>query len=133
MRYVFIGGDSAAAEMVELGVRTSWPDAESLRATTAREGLEIVSGKSPDVILLHAGISDMSLQEAIQRLRQFPHTPLLVLSETDDEMEIITALESGADDYLRIPFDINVLIARVEAILRRLQVPYGPLNEMSMV
>ena len=132
MRFVFIGGDSAAAEMVELSVLASWPDAKYLIATSAREGLELVSGTSPDVILLHAGISDMSLQEAIQRLRQFPHTPLLVLSESDNEMEIVTALESGADDYLRIPFDINVLMARVEAILRHLQVPYGLLTESTV-
>ena len=125
MRLVFIGSDSDAAGMAEIGVLASWPDARSSRAGTAREGLDLVGDTSPDVILLHTSISDMSLQEAIQGLRQFPHAPLLVLSETDDETEIVTALEWGADDYLRVPFDINVLMARVGAVLRRWQVSHG--------
>ena len=96
-----------------------WPDATPLVATTALAGMELVEKESPDVVILHPTFSDMSLAEAIQELRRFSNVPLLVLGHQGSETEIVTALELGADDYVRLPCDMTEMMARVWALLRR--------------
>ncbi len=81
--------------------------------------MELVEQESPDVVLLHPTFSDMSLAEAVQELRRFSNAPLLVLSHQGSETEIVTALELGADDYVRLPCDMTEMMARVWALLRR--------------
>ena len=96
-----------------------WPDAVPQVASTALAGLELVERESPDVVLLHPTFSDMSLAEAVQELRRFSNVPLLVLGHQGSETEIVTALEMGADDYVRLPCDMTEMMARVWALLRR--------------
>ena len=119
MKAVFIGSNSEIADMAWLSQRLRWPDATPLVATTASAGLELVERESPDVVLLHPTFSDMSLPEAVQALRRYSNVPLLVLSHQGGETEIVTALELGADDYLRLPCDMTEMMARVWALLRR--------------
>ncbi len=119
MKAVFIGSNSEIADMAWLSIRLRWPDAAPLVATTALAGLELVEQESPDVVLRHPSFSDMSLAEAVQELRRFSNVPLLVLSHQGSETEIVTALEMGADDYVRLPCDMTEMMARVWALLRR--------------
>ncbi len=71
------------------------------------------------MVLLHPTFSDMSLAEAVQELRRFSNVPLLVLGHQGSETEIVTALQLGADDYVRLPCDMTEMMARVWALLRR--------------
>ena len=119
MNVVFIGADPQTADMARLSLRLRWPDAAPLVATTASDGLEWVERETPDVVLLHPSFSDMSLEEAIQELRQFSNVPLMVLGHQGGETQIATALQLGADDYLRLPCDMTEMMARVWALLRR--------------
>ena len=119
MNVVFIGADIQTAEMAGLSLRLRWPDTAPVVATTAAAGLELVEQTSPDVVLLHPTFSDMSLAEAVQELRRFSNVPLLVLGHQGSEMEIVTALQLGADDYVRLPCDMTEMMARVWALLRR--------------
>ena len=121
MKTVFIGADQDKAGMAALGIRIRWPEVQSLVAASAQEGLELVGDTSPDVIFLHTSFSDMSLQEAIQGFRRFTQTPLIILGSPEKEVELVMALEVGADDYIRVPFELTVLMARVAALLRRFQ------------
>ena len=88
-------------------------------ATTAAVGLEMVELESPDVVLIHPGFTDMTLGNTIQELRRFTNVPLLVLGLEGDAMEVVISLESGADDYLRPPFDLTGIMLRIWALLRR--------------
>ena len=119
MKALFIGADIQTAEMAGLSLRLRWPDATPLVATTALAGMELVEKELPDVVLLHPTFSDMSLAEAVQELRRISNVPLLVLSHQGSEAEIVTALELGADDYVRLPCDMTEMMARVWALLRR--------------
>ena len=119
MKVVFIDADPQVAEMVGLSIRLRWPGVTPVVATTTSEGLEIVEQASPDVVLLQAGLPDMSLSKALQQLRGFSNVPLLVLGQQGSEAEVVTALEMGADDYVRLPCELTEMMARVWALLRR--------------
>lgn len=119
MKVLFIGSDPRIAEIASLGVRLRWPDAEMLMASQALDGLELVEQELPDVVLLHPDFTDISLSGAIQDLRAFSNVPLLVLGRQCDEMEVISSLEAGADDHLRMPCNLTELTIRLWALLRR--------------
>lgn len=119
MKVVFIGSNTKVAEVAALSVRLRWPDTIITVATTAAAGLGAVEKTTPEVVLLHPDFSDMSLAQSIQELRRFFHAPLLVLGHKGDEMEVVTALETGADDYVRLPCDLTEIMTRVWALVRR--------------
>jgi DNA-binding response OmpR family regulator len=81
-----------------------------------------VERESPDVVLLHPDFNDLTLAKAIQELRRFTNVPLLVLGREGDEMEVVTSLELGADDYVRLPCDLTEIMVRIWALLRRVGV-----------
>jgi two-component system KDP operon response regulator KdpE len=119
MKVVFVGADARTAEMALMSVRLRWPDSTSSIATAGRDGLELVERVAPDVVILHPNFTDISLAKTIQELRGFTNVPLIVLGTQGDEMEVVTALETGADDYVRLPCDLTEMTTRVWALLRR--------------
>lgn len=119
MKAVFVGGDPKTAQMAEQGLRLRWPDLILARATTAQEGLRLAKQESPDVVLMHPSFTDISLSQAIQGLRRFSNLPLIVMSQRGDVLEVVSALEQGADDYLRLPCDLTEVMSRIWALLRR--------------
>lgn len=119
MKVVFIGANRRTGDIASLSVRVRWPDAKWHQAATATEGLELVEQEWPDVVLLHPDFTDLSLITAIRDLRGFSNVPLLVLGFEGDEMEAISSLETGADDYVRLPCDLTELTTRIWALMRR--------------
>jgi two-component system, OmpR family, KDP operon response regulator KdpE len=119
MKAVFIGVSPRTAEIASISVRLRWPDAAFLTAPTAAQGLELVEQEWPNIVLLHPDFSDLPHSRAIQDLRGFSNVPLLVLAQQGDEMEAVSSLELGADDYVRLPCDLTELTARIWALLRR--------------
>jgi two-component system KDP operon response regulator KdpE len=90
--------------------------AEAADVRSATRSLESVR---PDLILLDLGLPDDDGLVIIRRVRRDATTPILVLSARDAEPDKVTALESGADDYLTKPFGLAELRARIGALLRR--------------
>ena len=75
--------------------------------------------REPDLILLASNTTDIAGGEILQRLREFSHTPVLMLCDDGDEDEHLRYLDSGADDFVVKPFSIKELLARVRVLLRR--------------
>jgi DNA-binding response OmpR family regulator len=76
--------------------------------------------RAPELALLDLGLPDLDGVEVCRRLRaRAPSTVLVVLTARADEMDVVVALEAGADDYLTKPFRLAELLARVRAHLRR--------------
>jgi two-component system, OmpR family, alkaline phosphatase synthesis response regulator PhoP len=119
MRVVFIGADARIAVLAAQSCAMAWPASKLSVATTATDGLKLVEHGAPDLVLLHPDFSDLSLSAAITWLRRFSNIPLLVLGQSGDEMEVVTALELGADEYVRLPCPMAELIVRLRALLRR--------------
>ena len=96
---------------------------EPVAATNGREALVQVRTHRPDVIILDWMMPEMDGIEVVQRLRsEDDQTMILMLTARDAIEHRVEGLESGADDYLVKPFAPAELVARVRALLRRIQV-----------
>jgi two-component system KDP operon response regulator KdpE len=84
-------------------------------------GLAEAAGWRPDGVVLDLGLPDLDGKEVLRRLREWSRVPVLVLTVRDSEEETIAALDLGADDYLTKPFRSLEILARLRAILRRVQ------------
>lgn len=83
--------------------------------------LKIARSQHPDLILLDIMLPGMDGFEVCRILRQEMATPVLMLTARDDEIDRVVGLEVGADDYMIKPFSMRELLARVKAMLRRVQ------------
>lgn len=91
-------------------------------AHTGREALSRVAAQMPDLVVLDLMLPELSGLEVASRLRADPPTarlPIIMLTAKGEEVDQIVGLSVGADDYLAKPFSHKVLIARIEAVLRR--------------
>lgn len=90
--------------------------------STGRQGLEAVSVRTPDLILLDIMLPELSGTEVAGRIRANPatsHVPIIMLTAKSSEVDQVVGLAVGADDYVPKPFSVKVLLARIEAVLRR--------------
>jgi two-component system, OmpR family, KDP operon response regulator KdpE len=94
-----------------------------VEAATGREGVAQATGRTPDVILLDLGLPDGDGIDLTRRLREWSHTPIIVISARGREQDKIAALDAGADDYLTKPFAVGELMARLRVALRHATQP----------
>ena len=90
--------------------------------STAEEGLAAVEVQSPDAVVLDLMLPGMDGLYVCRRLKDDPKTnsiPIIMLTAKGEESDIVRGLEMGADDYITKPFSPRVLIARLQAVLRR--------------
>ncbi len=92
---------------------------EVLESPNAEEGLVLVADDRTDVVLLDLGLPDIDGIDALRRMRSFSDVPVVVLTARDRQQDKIEALDAGADDYVTKPFDVEEVLARVRAALRR--------------
>jgi DNA-binding response OmpR family regulator len=89
-------------------------------AETGAEALEHVDSGDPDVVVLDIGLPDIDGVEICRRVRAGrPRVAILILTARSSELDEVSGLDAGADDYLTKPFSLSVLSARVRALLRR--------------
>jgi DNA-binding response OmpR family regulator len=88
-------------------------------APTAMAGLESAVGRRPDLVVLDLGLPDLDGVTMLRMLRGASRVPVIVATALDDEAEIVSVLDAGADDYLVKPFSAAQLDARIRAVLRR--------------
>lgn len=73
----------------------------------------------PDLLLLDLGLPDIDGMEACRLARQFaPALPIVILTARSDTQDVVAGLDAGADDWIRKPFDSELLLARIAAVLR---------------
>lgn len=93
-----------------------------LEASTGEAALELIKSKSPDLVLLDLMLPKIDGLEVCRRARASDEgrtLPIIMLTAKGEEVDIVTGLELGADDYVTKPFSPRVLLARVRAVLRR--------------
>ena len=98
------------------GYRSWW-------ARTAVAGREMTERESPDLVLLDLGLPDGDGVDLAREIRvTLPDTVIVVLTARDTELDVISGLDAGADDYLTKPFRLFEVLARIRAHLRRQRV-----------
>lgn len=90
-------------------------------AYDGRAGLDLAINEDWDVILLDLMLPGLSGMEVCRRIRAAKDTPIIMLTARDSVMDKVSGLDSGADDYMSKPFAIEELLARIRALLRRLE------------
>lgn len=85
----------------------------------AMDGVEAALSGRFDVLLLDLGLPDIDGSTALQMVRAVSSIPIVVVTARDQESEIVRLLDAGADDYVVKPFSIDLIEARVRAVLRR--------------
>jgi two-component system, OmpR family, KDP operon response regulator KdpE len=94
-------------------------DYEVIVAASGEDGLTLAAEQAPELVVLDLGLPDMDGTEVIRRLRAWSDVPIIVLSVREAQDDKIGALDAGADDYVTKPFDVEELLARMRATLRR--------------
>jgi len=94
---------------------------EVLTASNGLEGLEQAQAQEPDLIVLDLLMPKMDGLEMLKQLRSFSAVPVIILTAKSADADRIKGLQLGADDYLSKPFNPDELVARIEAIRRRLE------------
>ncbi len=97
---------------------------DTVQTEDGEEALVLADEEKPDIIILDWMIANLSGIEVCRRLRRNPETanlPVIMLTARTDEADRIRGLDTGADDYITKPFSPRELIARVNAVLRRLR------------
>ncbi len=90
-------------------------------ATTGLEGLRLFAQTTPDLIILDLMLPELDGIEVCRRLRETSQVPIVMLTARDAVEDRVLGLDSGADDYVVKPFDVDELLARLRAHLRRTQ------------
>jgi len=90
-----------------------------LIAMDAASALDILGRETPDVIILDIMLPGIDGYELCQRIREFTSTPIIMLTAKVEDTDKVRGLKLGADDYLTKPFNVQELLARIEAVLRR--------------
>jgi DNA-binding response OmpR family regulator len=89
-------------------------------AATGLEGISQLHGSAaPDVVLLDVALPDLSGAEVARRVRSGSNVPIIMLTARRQEVDKVTSLDAGADDYVTKPFSPNELLARIRVQLRR--------------
>ncbi len=95
---------------------------ETVSASTGRQALQSIAARVPDLVLLDVMLPELSGTEVASRIRTNPATagvPIIMLTAKSEDVDQIVGLTVGADDYITKPFSVKVLMARIEALLRR--------------
>lgn len=87
-------------------------------AQSGRDGMSQIANSCPDLVLLDLVLPDMDGMDIIKKVRSISDCPMIVVSSKGKEMDKVSALDAGADDYITKPFGSEELMARIRCALR---------------
>lgn len=123
MKILIVDDEPQVVESVQLGFTLQWREVDVLSAAAGRAALDLIEHETPDLVLLDVGLPDIDGYEVLREIRAFSDVPVIMLTARDATLDKVKGLELGADDYVTKPFDHLELLARVRAVLRRLDLP----------
>ncbi len=88
-------------------------------ALTGKAGITLAKEQHPDLVLLDWMLPSMDGLEVCRQLQEIGSEPILMLTSRTSTQDRVTGLDAGADDYMAKPFDLEELLARIRALLRR--------------
>ena len=116
-RILMVEDDAVIREATQLTLERHGYD-----VTTAEDGLEAIESFEklhPDAVMLDIMLPGLDGISVCRRIRESSTVPIVMVSARGDALDVVLGLEAGADDYVTKPFDTQVLVARLRAVLRR--------------
>ena len=110
--------DRALSDGIRLALRE--PELTFIQNTNIRQAKQTFEQEKPELMILDVNLPDGSGYEYLEWVRARSGIPVLMLTANDMEIDEVTGLSLGADDYMTKPFSIAVLRARIQALRRRL-------------
>ena len=116
-KILIVDDDENIAELISLYLAKEQYDTEM--AHDGEEALQIIDVYNPDLILLDIMLPGIDGYEVCREIRKISKVPIIFISSAADNMNIVMAVNMGADDFIAKPFDQSVLMAKIQAMLRR--------------
>ncbi len=92
---------------------------EIIEASDGKEALDVFYDKNPDLVILDVMMPKFTGLEVCKEIRESSSVPIIILTAKDTESDELSGFSSGADEYISKPFSPKILVARVNALLRR--------------
>lgn len=105
---------------------------ETVLAETGRQALELFDSENPDLILLDVMLPELNGLEVLRRIRAKSNVPIILETARGETIDKITGLNAGADDYIPKPFEIEELLARINALFRRISFMKPETSKLSL-
>jgi DNA-binding response OmpR family regulator len=125
MKILVIDDDREILDSLKMMFNMCWPEAEIAMTRLGEDGIKMVRKFSPDEVILDLGLPDIEGFEVLKQIRQISDVPVIILTVRGDETDVVRGLGLGADDYLVKPFRHMELIARLQVIIRKQNIPIG--------
>ncbi|MEG0386245.1 MAG: response regulator transcription factor [Solibacillus sp.] len=93
---------------------------QCIKVTGGKKAIETLKKSKVDLVLLDVMMPEMNGWEVCEAIREFSNVPIILLTARSDKFDLVKGLNTGADDYVTKPFDEGELVARVNALLRRI-------------
>ena len=121
MKILVIDDDPAMTDLLELLLIPT--SAEVITANSGPDGILMAKETNPDIITLDLMMPDINGWKVAETIREFSNVPILILSALDSPGLVAAALDAGADDYLIKPVPSSVLMAHINKLVRRNNLP----------
>ena len=120
-RLLLVEDDASIREIVSIGLTAA--GFRLITAADGRDGLAMARADGFDAVILDVMLPSLDGFEVCREIRKFSRVPVVMLTARTDLVDVVVGLESGADDYVKKPFELPELIARLRAVLRRTSAP----------
>jgi DNA-binding response OmpR family regulator len=120
-RLLLVEDDASIREIASIGLKAA--GFRVVSTVDGRDGLARVRAGGFDAVLLDVMLPSLDGFEVCREIRKFSRVPVVMLTARTDLIDVVVGLESGADDYVKKPFELPELIARLRAVLRRASAP----------
>src|SRR3954470_1466434 len=117
MRALIVDGDRDLLDVMAYALRRAGH--EIIAAGDGQQALDRLQADRPDIVLLELKLGRLDGFEVCRRIRLESDVPIIVVSSSHEEQDVLRALRLGADDYVTKPFSLKQLAARMETVARR--------------
>ena len=121
LKILIVEDEKRVIKGITFCLEVPYPEAIVISTSKGQKGIEMVEAEMPDLVMVTSSLADMDILDFISKIRQFSDVPLLIFTEGESDIDRAMVLEAGADDYIAKPYSPIELIARVKALLRRIQ------------